>query len=161
MPLPQAPAAKLPARSGKTASLWLAGLLLVGLALAAAGCGGGSTSVPADAVAVVGPTTITKTQFNELMQTAQGEDKAHKQAFPTVGTSAYTQLSDRAVAYLVQAAELQQEGAKIGISVSQKDVAASITSIQTQFYKGSRAKFLAGLQKSGVTLEQFERTCSW
>ncbi len=128
--------------------------LIAGLLLA--GCGGGSaSSVPADAVAVVGSTPITKAQFDQLMKTAQGEDKAHGQAFPTVGTTAYTQLRDQAIGYLVQAAELEQEAKKMGLSITQKDINARFTQIEQQYYKGSKKKFVAGLKKSGLTLEQF------
>jgi hypothetical protein len=72
--------------------------LLLAAALFVAGCGGGGGSkpktVPQDAVAVVGSSTITKAQFNNLMASAKSTYKARKTAFPKVGTSAYTSLRD-------------------------------------------------------------------
>lgn len=128
--------------------------LIAGLLLAGCG-GGGTTPVPADAVAVVGSTPITKTQFDQLMLIAKGEDKAHGTAYPKVGTTAYTQLRDQAIGYLVQAAELQEEAKKLGVTVTQKDIEARFKQIEQQYYGGSKKKFIAGLKKSGVTLAQF------
>ena len=42
--------------------------LLIAATAALAACGGGSAAVPADSVAVVGSTPITKAQFNAEMQ---------------------------------------------------------------------------------------------
>jgi hypothetical protein len=44
--------------------------LLAAFILVAAGCGGGSQSVPSDAVAKVGDDTITKAEFNFLINGA-------------------------------------------------------------------------------------------
>jgi foldase protein PrsA len=128
--------------------------LLAGLLLAGCG-GGGSASVPSDAVALVGSTPITKAQFDQLMTIAEDEDKAAKKAVPKVGTTAYTQLRDQAVGYLVQASELEQEAKKMGVSVGQKDINAQFKQIEQQYYGGSKKKFVAGLKKSGLTLAQY------
>jgi foldase protein PrsA len=144
----------------KTLRFLLLPLLLAGIAALAAGCGGGgggSSAVPADAVALVGSTPVTKTQFDLLMSAAQGEDKVRGQAFPKVGTAAYTQLRDQAVAYLVQGEELAQQGSKLGVTVTQKDIDARLQQIAKQYYKGSRKKLLAGLKSSGLTLPQAEQ----
>jgi foldase protein PrsA len=129
-------------------------LTLVTAGLLAA-CGGGSPSVPADAVAVVGSTTITKAQFDQLLTIAKGEAKANGQTFPKVGTTGYTTLRDQAVGYLVQAAELEQEAKKLNVTVTQKELNARFAQIEQQYYGGSKKKFIAGLKKSGVTLAQF------
>lgn len=140
----------------KSPRLFLVPIVLAALAALAAGCGGGgsSGSVPADAVAVVGSQTISKTDFNELMSAAQGEDKAKGQAPPKVGTAQYTQLRDQAVGYLVQAAEFQQEGQKLGVTVTQKDIDARIQSFEKQY--GGKKKFLAAVKSTGLTLSQVE-----
>ena len=92
--------------------------LLVTLAVLAAGCGGGSsTSVPADSVATVGSTPISKATFQSLMTVAFARYKAQGQPEPKVGTDAYSQLRDQAVTYLVNEQELQQEAQKLGVSV--------------------------------------------
>jgi foldase protein PrsA len=140
----------------KSSRLLLLPVVLAAVAALAAGCGGGgsSGSVPADAVAVVGSQTITKAQFDSLLATAQGEDKAKGTPFPKVGTTQYTQLRDQAIAYLVQAAEFQQEGQKLGVSVTQKDIDARIAAFDKQY--GGKKKFLAAVKSTGLTLQQVE-----
>jgi foldase protein PrsA len=136
-------------------------LLLVTLALVAllAACGGGSGngSVPSDAVATVGPTSITKANFTSLMAVACARYKAQGQACPKVGTDTYTQLRDQAVTFLVQQEELNQEAKKLGISVTQSDVDKQLGQIQKTYYKNSRAKLLAALKKDDITLAQLEQ----
>src|SRR5437879_4382534 len=66
---------------------------LIVILLLAAGCGGGGTkSVPSNSVAVVGGDTITKTQFNELMDGTKSAYTARKTAFPKAGTAQYKAL---------------------------------------------------------------------
>jgi foldase protein PrsA len=125
---------------------------LAAVVLALAACGGGGTSVPGDAVAVVGSTPITKTDFNTLMTTVQSQDKASGTAFPKVGTPQYTQLRDQVIAYLVQNSELQQEASKLGVSVTDKDVDAYLQNIAKLHYGGSEKKLVAAIEKSGLTL---------
>ncbi len=136
-------------------------LLLLTLALVAllAACGGGSGSgnVPNDAIATVGSTPITKANFTSLMAVACARYKAQGQACPKVGTSAYTQLRDQAVTYLVQQEELNQEAQKLGVSVSQKDIDKQVEQIQKTYYKNNKAKFLAALKKDDISLAQLEQ----
>src|SRR5437764_864503 len=68
--------------------------LLLAAVLVAAGCGGGKKSVPTDAVAVVGDSTITKAQFNFLINGAKQQAAASKASFPKPGTSDYKTLQD-------------------------------------------------------------------
>jgi len=82
--------------------------LLLTLVLVAAGCGGGSKSVPSSDVARVGNDTISKASFNELLAGAQRTYKARKTAFPKPGTAQYKTLQDQAMQYLVQQSELEQ-----------------------------------------------------
>ena len=103
--------------------------LLLALALAAAGCGGGSKSVPQDAVAVIDGTTISKTQFNDLLASAKRTYKARKTTFPKAGTAAYKSLQDQAMTYLVQETELEQKAKDLDVSVTDKDVQARIEQI--------------------------------
>jgi foldase protein PrsA len=133
----------------------LAPLALV--ALLAAGCGGGGSgngNVPNDSVAKVGSTPITKSTFNALMAVAFAKYKAQGQAEPKVGTPAYTQLRDQAVSFLVQEDELQQEGKKLGVSVSQKDVDARLAQIKKSY--GTK-KFAAALKGAHITLPEYEQ----
>jgi parvulin-like peptidyl-prolyl isomerase len=137
-------------------------LLFVPLALVAvlaAGCGGGggSGSVPADSIAKVGSTPITKSTFNALLTVAFARFKAQGQAAPKVGTPAYTQLRDQAVSFLVQEEELQQEGTKLGVTVSQKDIDDRLAQIRQTYYHGSEKKLEAALKKDDITLAELEQ----
>ncbi|MGH2976865.1 MAG: peptidylprolyl isomerase [Gaiellaceae bacterium] len=136
--------------------------LLLSIVLAAsllAACGGGGTSgnVPADAIATVGGTPITKTQFSSLMVVACARYKAQGQACPKVGTTTYSSLRYSAVTFLVQQAELQQEADKLGVSVTQKDLDKQVEQIKKQYYQGKEKKFDAALKKDDISLDQLEQ----
>jgi len=136
--------------------LMLLTLALVAL-LAACGGGGGNTSVSNDAVAQVGSTSITKANFTSLMAVACARYKAQGQPCPKVGTDTYTQLRDQAVTFLVQQEELTQEAKKLGVSVTNADVAKQVAQIQKTYYKNSKSKFLAALKKDDISLAQLEQ----
>lgn len=149
----QAPSAKPPARGRKTAPLRWAGLIAAVAALAA--CGGGSKTVPPDAVALVGSVPITKVQFNDLIKQAESQAKATGQPVPTIGSAQYTQLTQRAVAYLVQVSELEQQAQKLGVKVTSKDVDAYFQSLVKLHYNGSQRKLDAAIIKAGLTVAQY------
>ena len=128
--------------------------LLLALVLVAAGCGGGSQSVPASAVARVGNDTITKAQFAFLLAGAQRTYAARKSAFPKPGTTAYKALQDQAMQYLVQQAELEQKAKDMGVTVTSKDVDARLAQIKQQYFKGSQAAYLKQLKAQGLTEAQ-------
>lgn len=133
-------------------------LLLVAAAVALAGCGGGGPkSVPQDAVAVVGSDTITKAQFNTLMDSAKSTYKARKTAFPKVGTPAWDSLKNQAVTYLVQEAELEQKAKDLGVTVTTKDVDARIAQIKTQYFQNSQKKYQAQLKAQGLSEAQLRQ----
>lgn len=131
--------------------------LLLVLALVVAGCGGGSKSVPQDAVAVVDGQTITKAQFNDLIASAKRTYKARKTAFPKPGTAAYKSLEDQAVTYLVQEAELEQKAKDMGVTVTDKDVQARIEQIKQQYFGGKEAEYKKQLAAQGLTEAQLEQ----
>lgn len=127
-------------------------LVLLVAALLVAGCGGGGTqSVPSNAVAVVGSDTITKAQFAALIASAKASYKARKTAFPKAGTAAYKSLQDQAMTYLVQESELEQKAKSLGVVVSPKDVDTRLTQIKKQYFGGSEAKYQAQLVAQGLT----------
>jgi parvulin-like peptidyl-prolyl isomerase len=125
--------------------------------LAACGGGGNSGPVPADAIAKVGSTTITKASFNSLLDVAFAKYKAQGQTPPKVGTPAYSSLRDSAVTFLVGQAEETQEAEKLGVPVTQKAIDNQVAQIKKAYYNGSQAKFNAALKKDGITLAQFEQ----
>jgi foldase protein PrsA len=141
----------------KTRALFLA-LVLTVIAVLAAGCGGGgSGSVDAGSIAKVGSTSIPKATLSDLLNVAFARYKSQKQPVPKVGTAAYSQLRDQAVTFLVQEEELTQEGDKLGVSVTQKDLDQRIALIKKTYYKGSEKKLDDALKKDGITLAQLEK----
>jgi peptidyl-prolyl cis-trans isomerase C len=134
-------------------------IALGALVLVAAGCGGGgsSSSVPSDAVAVVGGDTITKAQFNTLMDGARRTYKARKTPFPKAGTTQYKSLQDQAMQYLVQQDELGQKAKDLGVVVSTKDVQDRLKQIKQQYFGGSEKKYQAQLKAQGLTETQIEQ----
>ena len=133
-------------------------LTLALVALLAACGGGGSTQVPADAIAQVGSTPITKASFNSLLSVACARYKAQGQPCPKVGTPTYSSLRDSAVNFLVQQEELAQEAkSKLGVTVTQKDLDKQVEQIKKTYYKGSEKKFDDALKQQGLTLSQLEQ----
>jgi len=130
--------------------------LLAALLLVAAGCGGGSKSVPSDSVAVVGSDPITKSEFNFLIAGAKSQAEASKATFPKPGTTEYKTLQDKAMAYLVQEKELEQKGKDIGIQVTDADVTKQIKQIKQQYFQGNEKAFQAQLKQQGFTLPLLE-----
>jgi foldase protein PrsA len=132
-------------------------LALVALLAACGGGGGGSGSVPNDAVAEVGSTPITKANFNSLMEVGFAKYKAQHQPAPKPGTTAYTQLKDQAIGFLVQQEEWQQEADKLGVKVTQQDIDKQVATIRKTYYHNSQSKLLAALKKDSITLDQLEQ----
>jgi foldase protein PrsA len=133
-------------------------LLALSLAAVLAACGGGgSGAVPADSVAEVGSVAITKTNLNSLINYAFANYKAQGQPAPKVGTPAYTQLRDQAVTFLVNSEEYREEGQKLGVTVSQKDVDKQVALIEKTRFGGSKKKLEDALKKSHITLDQLEQ----
>jgi parvulin-like peptidyl-prolyl isomerase len=133
-------------------------LLLLAAAFLVAGCGGGGKqSVPANAVAVVGEDTITKTQFNDLLSGAKRTYAARKTPFPKAGTTQYKALQDQAMQYLVQQSELEQRAKTLDVAVTDKDVADRLKQIKTQYFGGSETRYKQQLKQQGLTEEQIKK----
>jgi len=132
-------------------------LLLVAVLAAGCGSGGGSKSVPASAVAVVGADTITKTQFNTLLDGAKRNYAARKTPFPKPGTAQYKSLQDQVVQYLVQQSELQQKADELGVKVTDKDVQRKLDALKKQYFGTSDKKYKAALKAQGVTESQLRQ----
>jgi len=143
-----------------TAARIFFGLLLASLALAATACGGGSDSVPSDAVAVVDGTEISKAQLAEQMEISKKGYARNKQQFPKAGTPEYQDVQSRNLALLVQFVQLQQAADDLGIEVSDEAVDKLENKlIQTRF-NGNRAKYEKALKEAGYTAEQY-RQMAW
>ena len=136
-------------------------LLAATLALAAAACGGsGSGSVPADAVAVVNGTAIPRSDLDALVARARKGYAAQKQSFPKEGTQEFQSLQALYLNYLVQKAEFDQQGAKLGIKVTNADVDKALNSFLASRpqYAKNHAQFLKDLTAQGLTLASFKDT---
>jgi foldase protein PrsA len=131
-------------------------VLLVSL-LAACGGGGNSGPVPADAIAQVNGTPISKSSFTALMSVACARYKAQGQPCPKVGTPTYSSLRDSAVTFLVQQEELTQQAKKLGVTVTQADIQKQVDQIKKTYYQGSQSKLDAALKKDDISLSELEQ----
>jgi len=129
-------------------------VLLAALAAVLAGCGGGSSSVPSNAVAKVGDQTVTQDQYNALIDQAKRSYKVQKRAFPAVGSPEYQTLKNQAVQYLVQRAEFAQEAKDLGITISDKEIADRLAQIKKQYFGGSETKYQKQLKQQGLSDSQ-------
>ena len=133
-------------------SLLLAAAALAAVTLVAAGCGD-TDEVPADAVAVVDGTTITKASLEELLARAKKSYTAQKRDFPKAGTAEYQTLQNQAVAYLVQREEYANEADELGIKVSDEEITKKVDEVKKQYFENDQKKFEAGLKQQGYTVE--------
>ena len=132
-------------------------LLLATVAIAATACGGGSDSVPSDAVAVVGGTEITKADLDELMGFSKSGYKQSNQAFPKAGTPEYQSIQTRNVAYLVELAQFRKAADDLGLTVSGADVDKIENQTIKEKFGGKRSEYEKALKKAGFTPEQYRR----
>lgn len=142
-------------------SLPWAGIVLA-LALAGcvilAGCGSSkSPSLPANGVVQVGQEVITTAELTDFLKGATVTATAQGDTVPKPGTTAYRSFQDEAVAYLIDASMYEQQAAKLGVGVTDKDVAAAIATIKKQEFSGSEAKLRASMKTAGVTQNEFNR----
>jgi parvulin-like peptidyl-prolyl isomerase len=130
--------------------------VLVLAGLLAAGCGGSSSpkAVPSDGVALVGDQTITKEQYNRLLNQARSSFKSQKRPFPKQGSEEFKALQDQAIQYLVQRSEFQQKADDLGVEVSDAQVDKRLQQIKTQYFGGKEANYRKQLKQQGLTEEQ-------
>jgi foldase protein PrsA len=104
----------------------------------AAACGGSDSgsarAVPDDAVAVVGDGTITKAEYDKVLNQAKRSYQAQKRAFPNAGTQQFTALQAQIVQFLVERSEYDQSAKDLGIKISDKDVEARLNQVKRQYF---------------------------
>lgn len=132
-------------------SLLLAGAALAAVTLVAAGCGD-TDEIPADAVAVVDGTSITRSSLDELLARAKKSYTAQKREFPKAGTPEYQSLQNQAVAYLVQREEYAREAEDLGIEITDAEVAKELDKVKQEYFQNDQKKFEAGLKEQGYTV---------
>src|SRR5919106_3549192 len=117
-------------------------LILVALAVVAAGCGGGDGDVPRNAVASIGDCgELPKSEFDSLMNQAEGSYKAQKRDFPKAGTPEYNTLKNQAVQYLVQRRTFECQAEDMDVEVSDQQVNARLDQIKKQYFQGDQKKY--------------------
>jgi foldase protein PrsA len=131
-------------------------LLLLALVavLALAACGGGGSSlndVPEGAIAVVGDKTITKEQFDALMEQQKKSAEAQKQNFPEVGTPEYEAAKATVVKGLVEQQEWELEAEAMGIEVTDQEIETQLNQLKEQNGLTDEQKYQAVLAKAGIT----------
>jgi len=137
-------------------------LLLLALiaALALAACGGGGTSsadVPNGAVAVVGDKTVTKEEFDKLIEQQKKSAEAQKQDFPEPGTTEYEALKATVVKGLVEQKEWELEGEAMGVKVTDQEIETELDKLKQQYFQGDEQKYSAELAKQGLTDEDVRK----
>lgn len=130
--------------------------VLLALVASLAACGGGSQSVPANAIAVVNGTPVTLATFNEYFQQHVAAAKATTGTAPSPGTPQYTTLRQQTVAQVVEIAEVKQQMAKEGVTVTHADVTKFLANLVKTNYNGSEKAFQAALKKAGLTQKAAE-----
>ncbi len=123
----------------------------VAIAALAAGCGGSGSSVPKGDVAVVDGQQVPQSDLDALIAQTRRQAELNKTTFPKKDSPEYKQLLQRAVTYLVQKVEVEQEAKRQHVTVTTKQIDDRMKQIYAQYYGGSRAKYLADLKKRGVT----------
>jgi parvulin-like peptidyl-prolyl isomerase len=127
---------------------------LAAVALALAGCGGGS--VGSGDIAQVGSVQITQEQYDKLIERAKQSYKTNSQTFPKPGTADYDRVKDQAVAFLVQRAEFSQEADKMGITISDKQIQNRLDQIIQQYFHGKRKDYEKQVKSQGLTQQEVE-----
>ena len=134
-------------------------LLLLALiaALALAACGGGGSSsadVPEGAIAVVGDKTVTKEEFDTLIEQQKKSAEAQKQDFPAPGTAQYEALKAADVKGLVEQKETELEAEAMGIQVTDQEIETQLNQVKEQNGLTDEQKYQAELAKAGITDSQ-------
>ena len=127
----------------------------------AAGCGSDRQGVSANDVAVVGDQTISKEQFDRLLDQARASYKANKQDFPEPGTEGYTALRKQAMQFLVQRAQFDQKAEELDVTITEADIDKQLATIKAQYFgkdgncnAACEKKYRAQIAKQGLTEEQ-------
>lgn len=135
----------------RAVSLLAAGVVIV---FAGAACSSGSDDVPSNAIAVVGNQTVTKADFNRLLDQSRENSKSSKRPFPKSGTAEFAQIRHQIVQYLVRRAQLEAEANKRGIEISDEEVDQRRNQFVQQYFEGNEKAYAKRLKASGVTDEQ-------
>ncbi len=131
-------------------------LLCALLVLVGSACGGedGPDSVPSDAVAVVGEETISKQQFDTVLDQARRGYGQQKRQFPKAGSAEYEQLKGQILQFLVQRAQFEQKAEELDVEVSDEQVDARLKQVKQQYFRGNEAAYKKQLRQQGLSEQQ-------
>jgi foldase protein PrsA len=126
--------------------------ILAFVALFAAACGGSSkpSSVPDNAVAVVGGDTISKERYNDVLDQAKRSYKAQRKAFPKPGTQSYSTLRAQIIQFLVERSEYEQTADDEDVKITDKQVDDRLEQVKKQYFvnpTGSKPATKAQIEK--------------
>ena len=121
------------------------------LALLAAGCGSGSDSVPADAVATVDGNEVARSDYEALIEQARKSYTNQKRDFPKAGTPEFQTLKNQAIQFLVQREQFEQQAEDLDIEVTDEQVEQRLEQIKEQYFANDEQKFRQQLEDQGIT----------
>jgi foldase protein PrsA len=130
-------------------------LAAAALGLLVTACGGSESSVPDGSVAVVDGEEITRAELDELLARVKKTYEANDRDYPKAGSPEYSALQGQAVAFLVQRVEYDHEADKLGLTVSDKEVAAHVAKLKKDIFKNNQAAFTKQLETQGYTMAAF------
>jgi parvulin-like peptidyl-prolyl isomerase len=131
-------------------------LLLAALALLlfVSACGG-SEDVAKGSVAAVDGEDVTTDQLDDLLARVKKTYDSNKRPYPKAGSEEYQALQTQAVAFLVQRVEYDHEADRLGLTVSQKEIADRIAKVKQGLFKGNEKAFDKQLKDQGYTAATF------
>ena len=135
----------------RTLALLLAALAVI---LVVSACGS-SDDVPKGSVATVDGEAVTKAQLDDLLARVKKTYESNQREYPKAGSEQYQALQTQAVAYLVQKVEYDHEADRLGLTVSQKEIADRIAKVKKDLFKGKEAAFEKQLKDQGYTPATF------
>ena len=101
-------------------------------------------------VAAIGNQHVTKLQFDQSMKQQRLSLKRQGQKSPAAGSTQFSALKNQVLSVLVQNAEFEDEAAKLGVTVSAKDVQTQLDLIKKQYFGGSEKRYQAAAQAAGL-----------
>lgn len=126
--------------------LFLPVILVAATAVGCGSGGGASSTVPANAVALVGSRVVTVAELNHQIELRKVAAQVKKEKFPTPGSDAYkSDVIDPLVKALVQNAQVENIAADMHISVSSSEISDGVKQIVSQYFQGDQTKYKAYL----------------
>jgi hypothetical protein len=115
-----------------------------------------ASSVPKDAVAVVGHREVAKQDYESFLEQTKARYRSQGRQVPKSGSAAWTTLKNNAVQFLVRRAQFEQKAKELGIIVTHEQVQERLATIKKTRFGGSDAKFDKLLAQQHLTLAAVE-----